>query len=100
MWRMKTKISEQLDLTSQPRLACRSARMQRKNAADVGWLQRLAQALSRALHWRAAPPARPQQIWLRLQISETKLNHGECRNRWKVSTENNHRYTERSSGGR
>jgi len=64
MLRMKIKISEQLELTSQIQITCRSPKKRVNRSANAPGLKRLCQVFTRALNLQPIPAARPEQIWL------------------------------------
>ncbi len=41
-----------------------SIRRRRRLSRSQWWFQRMRQVVDRAMDWQAAPPPRPEQIWL------------------------------------
>jgi hypothetical protein len=61
---MNTNEQKQMELGLGKAQGCRSSqRPQRRMSRANWWFQQMREVVDRAVDWRPAPPARPEQIW-------------------------------------
>jgi hypothetical protein len=61
---MNTNEQNQMELGLGKGQTCRtSQRPQRRQSRANWWFQQMREVVDRAVDWKAAPPARPEQIW-------------------------------------
>lgn len=47
--------------------SCRSARLEKRRRRAQWWFQQMRMAVDKAIDWKPAPPARPEQIYMPLK---------------------------------
>lgn len=66
---MRTTTAQQIELNFNrgTQESCRSARLEKRRRRAQWWFQQMRMAVDKAIDWKPAPPARPEQIYMPLK---------------------------------